>query len=343
MPIPGLATLKRLPRRLRNRFAPGGLILMYHRVIDATPDPWGSCVPPERFAEQMRVLRQSFRPVPLRELTAGHTPRAAPPPVAITFDDGYADNLHTAAPLLEREDIPATVFVTSDGVGREGEFWADDLERLLLLPGNLPRRIRLAIDGRALAWDLGEDAHYDTYAFDRHRSWKAFLASDPTARHGLYRELYGLLQPMAEGTRERVLQELRQQAGVGPGVRATHRFLSPDELRSLAARELIEIGGHTATHPKLSRLSADDQRDEITRGKLALEGALARPITSFAYPYGDHGPETPSIVRQAGFSLACTTRHAAVRLGSDPFRLPRVWVGDWSAKEFAARLRQWLD
>jgi peptidoglycan/xylan/chitin deacetylase (PgdA/CDA1 family) len=80
--------------------------------------------------------------------------------VVITFDDGYADNLHNAKPLLERYDIPATVFVTTGHIGHEREFWGDELDRLLLQPSTLPELLGLSINGSPYQWELGEVAHY---------------------------------------------------------------------------------------------------------------------------------------------------------------------------------------
>lgn len=338
--------VKQLSRRLSNRFIPGGLILMYHRITAARPDPWGCCVLPQHFAEQLEVLRRRFQPVPLHEITeivAGEKPSLlSRRPVAVTFDDGYADNLHAARPLLERYEIPATIFVVSDNVGSGREFWSDEVERLLLEPGSLPSRLRLGINGQKFEWNLGESASYSASAVERDQKWRAVQGTDPTPRHQLCRELYRLLQPLEAGAREQALAELRAQAGSSAAVRETHRFLTVDELRSLAAAPLIEIGGHTVTHPLLSRLAPARQRDEIIQGRLALERILERPVTSFAYPYGDHDAQSPALVREAGFTLACTTRRGVVRPEADRFTLPRVEVRDWNGREFAAWLTHWL-
>ena len=97
----------------------------------------------------------------LRELSQAYQqenlPRRA---VVVTFDDGYYDNLANAKPLLERYSIPATLFVATGYSEREGEFWSDELERLLLQPGNLPDTLNLTITGKRHHWNLGDATSY---------------------------------------------------------------------------------------------------------------------------------------------------------------------------------------
>ena len=108
-------------------------ILLYHRVARLERDPQQLAVTPERFDEHLTALRATCTPVALADVPALLRARRLPPrPVAVTFDDGYRDNLHEAKPLLERHGVPATVFVSSGYVGAGKEFWWDELERLLL-------------------------------------------------------------------------------------------------------------------------------------------------------------------------------------------------------------------
>ncbi|MFN0123377.1 MAG: polysaccharide deacetylase family protein [Blastocatellia bacterium] len=346
MAIPGLGRLTSIPRRLRNRRKPCGLILMYHRISDARPDPWGLCISPRNFAAQLAVLQKYFRPVPLREINAAVTadspsffPRR---PVAITFDDGYADNLLAAAPLLQRYETPATIFVTSGNIGRTREFWSDELERLLLAPGKMSRPLTLCLAGKTVAWDPGDAAEYTKTLATRHRGWTALGADTPTPRHQIFRELYALLQPLPETEREAALAELARQTDIAPAIRESHRFLTAEELITLDRGEGIEIGGHTATHPKLSALTARGQEQEIVAGKEALEQRLGHALTSFAYPYGDYDEKSPPLARAAGFDLACTTRRGVIRPRDGGYELPRFQIHDWNGREFAAWLSHWI-
>ena len=106
-------------------------MLMYHRVASLESDRWGLAVQPERFAGHMQLLRERFNPISLPDLLAalrgGGVPRRS---VAVTFDDGYRDNLTVAKPLLERYGVPGTVFVVSGYVGSKRDFWWDELDRL---------------------------------------------------------------------------------------------------------------------------------------------------------------------------------------------------------------------
>jgi len=315
---------------------------MYHRVTELPDDPYLLAVKPKHFAEQLEVIRRYGFPMPLRQMVEalqdGKVPKRG---IVVTFDDGYADNLYSAKPLLERYDIPATVFVTTGHVGHPCEFWWDELDRVLLQPGKLPPRLELSLDGRAWQWELGEAATYTTADYQRDRTWHIEREDDPTPRHRLHRSLYQLLHNLTERDKQQLLGNLRKWAGAEPIGRPTHRTLSHHELVHLAEGGLIEVGAHTVTHPMLSALSVVEQRDEIRRSRAHLEGILNRPVTSFAYPHGSYTKETLAVVREAGFACASSSEPDAVRTNADCFQLPRIVVRDWDRETFTRWLRRW--
>jgi peptidoglycan/xylan/chitin deacetylase (PgdA/CDA1 family) len=341
----GLGGLRRAAGQFRNRSEGRVLILLYHRVAKLASDPWGLAVTPRRFAEHLEVLRQHARPMRLRQLCQalrhGNLPDRS---VVVTFDDGYADNLHNAKPLLERHDVPATVFVASGFVESEREFWWDELTRLLLHPGALPERLRLSINGNTYRWELGEAAYYGEKDFRRYRGWRAWKEA-PSARHSLYTSLCERLRPMTEGERRRTLDDLRVWAGVASVSQPGHRPLSLEGVVNLDKKGLVEVGAHTVTHPALSTLPMASQRYEIRESKARLEKILNRPVTSFAYPYGklsDYTAETIDVVRKAGFACACSSFAGLVERSSDPFQLPRVYARNWDGDRFATQLSRWF-
>jgi len=122
-----------------------------------------------------------------------------------------------------------------------------------------------------------------------------------------------------------------------------HRPLTSAELTGLAASPLIEIGAHTMSHPTLALAGREAQRHEITRCKTALERMTGKPVTAFAYPYGnageDYTEETVSIVRDAGFDLAFTTSESFATLRCDALQIPRFTMLDTVGEaELAHRL-----
>src|ERR1051325_10318040 len=206
MRLPGSGRFKQLFRSTGRLFTKRALVLLYHRVASLSPDPQLLCVTPAHFGEHLEVLRQYGDPVALHKLlpsvktrTRGRTL------VVVTFDDGYIDNLDHAKPLLERHDIPATVFVTTGYVGTQNEFWYDDLERLLLQPGNLPDTLRVNIDGTFQEWQLGSASHYDPKTHQSYAGWNITKTLNPTRRHELYRSIFHRLHPLPDQERRRAL------------------------------------------------------------------------------------------------------------------------------------------
>ena len=140
MRIPGLKTARMLSRWAQARVLGGALILGYHRISVAEYDIYDVCVSPENFAAHIQALRQYANPISLTKLVQCLRHGVLPPKsVAVTFDDGYTDNLYVAKPILEKYAIPATVFICTGYMGKE--FWWDELEHLVLTSQADPRAL----------------------------------------------------------------------------------------------------------------------------------------------------------------------------------------------------------
>jgi peptidoglycan/xylan/chitin deacetylase (PgdA/CDA1 family) len=204
--------------------------------------------------------------------------------IAITFDDGYRDNFDLALPIFRRHGIPFTIFVTSGMVRCTLSYWWRCLEELLLRKQSLDaaffgRRISLATrEAKLAAWQPLRNA----YLLDQ---------------NGARQELTTMF--MREGISE--AQLLEEDA------------LGEETVKALARTPGVEIGGHTETHPQLSKLTVDQAKVEIQSNKMYLESLIDREVRHFAYPFGDKGdcgPREFKIVRDLGFETAVTTRSA---------------------------------
>jgi peptidoglycan/xylan/chitin deacetylase (PgdA/CDA1 family) len=311
-------------------------ILMYHRVSTTRHDPWGLTVTPENFVEQIELIARNRHVMSLRDFfqrfRSNTLPRGA---VAITFDDGYADNFYVAAPLLKRFDIPATLFITTGYLDRPA-FWWDELDRLLFLPSSLPTELDLTINGKQLLF---------------RRTWVGPFSSGrrlerqngPDSRRKLLRQIWQQMRAVSPEAREDVLRQLRRRLSRSDKAESSfeHRPMTKDEVASFSKDELIDIGAHTLSHPRLSTQPPTAQHFEISRSKEICEELIGREVVSFSYPFGDKSAQTMMLVRRANLQLACTTRFSPVRSTDDCFDLPRFCISNWNGEELNAKLREY--
>ncbi len=293
------------------RIRRGSVVLLYHRIAHPPEDRFGLSVREDRFEEHLDVVRRicGRPPSRLRELVDSPDPKG----VAITFDDGYEDNLRCALPALERHDAPATFFVTSGCPGRA--FWWDVLvavtnEGLDRLPD---------VVGAERAGERGEQDH------------------DPILRaHRI----------LASSSPEERLRLVEIMESVGPaGGFALPRALTADEVLRLSRSPLVEIGAHTHSHPNLGRVSDEQGRQELVRNTELLREWTGQPPTSFAFPFGTYA-SSPSRVdrtlRDLGYERACLAEIGVVRVSTDPLRIPRFWVRDQDGDALERSLRRIL-
>ena len=322
MRIPGIKTAKTFSRWLQARVFGGALILGYHRVANVTGDEYEVCVTPKHFAEQMEMLSKYTHTMSLTTLVQYLKEDSLPPQsVAVTFDDGYVDNLYNAKPILEKYEIPATVFVCTGYAGRE--FWWDELERLVMSSDVDLGALRLEVRESQFVWNQLNGG------------------SDADVRRKFCHALYNFLLKLDIEEQDQAMHTIRNWSRVS-SQSATARALNCDELLQLAGGGLIELGAHTRHHPMLPQLSLERQTEEIVSSKQDLEEWLGRPINGFAYPNGRADENAKRIVRKAGFAFACTSLQDVIKRGSDMHELTRFWQKDVDGDRFIQSLRLWM-
>lgn len=324
--------------RAADAIGPSAIVLTYHRIADLAFDPQLLAVTPRNFAAQLELLRERFDVVPPASVVRP-AERPGRTRLAITFDDGYADNLITALPLLAAAQLPATAFVASGYVASGSEFWWDELERIVFGAPRLPARVTLDAGGWRYDTSLTDEQDVHTSA-----TWTV-LQPAVTTRQRVYVELDAFVRPLSAAHREIALEQLRAAFGVPALARQTHRPLAAAEVARLDASPYVEVGAHSADHEVLSRLTAEELRWQIGRDKAALEEMCGREMTSFSYPYGgpaDFSAATVRAVRDAGFSVACANYPGLVKPWTHRLRIPRFVIRDWDAATLSAHLDRWL-
>jgi peptidoglycan/xylan/chitin deacetylase (PgdA/CDA1 family) len=289
-------------------------ILSWHRVNDDN-DPFFPALPTEVFERQMAFVARTYSVLPLEDLVdrmaRNRVPRNA---LAITFDDGYRDNLTHAAPVLARHGLHATVFLATGAVASGEPLWFD----------------RLALTfkrARATAWSApwGETMPLGTTA-------ERLAALGRAQSH---------LKRLGEDDRLLAVDELFITLDCAEDRSALKNLmLSWDDVHALVGLG-FDIGGHTVSHPILSRLSPERARAEIAGCRAMIQAACGRAPRAFAYPNGrrdDYSPEVVRVVREAGFTCAVTTEFGVNTAATPPYELRRGGPWEHHLPTFALKL-----
>jgi peptidoglycan/xylan/chitin deacetylase (PgdA/CDA1 family) len=288
-------------------------ILTYHRVNDEG-DPFFPALPTPVFERHMAHVARHYRVLTVEALVErmrrSDVPRNA---LAITFDDGYRDNLTHAAPILARHGLPATVFLATGLIGNGEVSWFDRLAMAVKLT-TVP----------ALPAPWGE---------------RLDLATTPARLRTLERA-QAALKAMPDDERSAALESLVEGlGGVDPrGFKSL--MLSWDDVQALAGMGFA-IGSHTVSHPVLSRLSRERAWAEILGSRTMIEAACGMTPKAFAYPNGrteDYTTSVARMVEEAGFTCAVTTRFGVNTAATSPWELHRGGPGEHDVPTFAVKL-----
>jgi peptidoglycan/xylan/chitin deacetylase (PgdA/CDA1 family) len=283
-------------------------ILRYHAICGPEGYPYADphlCVMPSNFEQHVAYLAENYEVLPLPEIAARMRDGRPLPAntVALTFDDGYADNL-AAARTLHRYGATGTFYLTARCMNGLEPFWPSEIRYL----------VAAVPDG--------------TLAFDVPGTRIELPCSTPAERAAALTRITQLLKAHLIPVREKLREQLRAQAG---HVEMPRIMLTWDEIGEMNKLGMT-LGAHTLTHANLPSAGLTDATAEITGSKQMLERHIGREVTMFSYPNGGaesyFTPELEKVVARAGYQAATTSRNGFAAPGSNLFALKRVQVAE---------------
>jgi peptidoglycan/xylan/chitin deacetylase (PgdA/CDA1 family) len=287
----------------------GAAVLFYHSIME-DPAPHEQSLgeiirSTKTFRQQMEMLAREYRPVSLDDVSGFARDQKDLPSraVVVTFDDGYADNLEVAAPILNRLGIPSVVYVTVDCVERQLMPWPARLRYACLTTKKTQMN---APEGGVWSLRTPEER---TDSFNRSLEHCARLS-------GMTQETY-----VAAVERELEVDSRDISKGL---------MMTWDQMRQLR-KQGHTIGSHTMTHPNIAYVSDGEVETELGESKRKLEAELHERILHFAYPGPALRPNWSQsslrLSRELGYQTATTVEPGVVRAGDDPLRMRRIGPG----------------
>ena len=298
--------------RLTRRVEGSARIFYYHR-INADNDPFFPALAPELFDVHMRYLSRNYRVLSLPDVKR-HLESGSPGlVVGVTFDDGYRDNYECAYPILRRYNLPATIFLTTGSVDSGESLWFNQLAEAV------KKTEREFID---LEFDIPR------------RFWMRTLEE----RLDSHKQVLALLRALPDAGRRAWMLEILRQLAV---MHNRHNdMLTWNQVRLMNANR-IDFGGHTVTHPFLSKLTIQEAAWEIGECKRRIDEEVQQPTEFFAYPSGreeDFAAANKTVLRNAGFQAAVTTIWGMNYSSTDPLELRRGGPWETHPALFAMKL-----
>ena len=304
-------------------------VLMFHKVLPA--EKYGghlwTVLEAQLFEDICAFVAKHFRSMTLTEMLSGKNQNSTPdfrPPVLLTFDDGWQDNLSYALPILEKYRLHSVLFVATSFTENGEVPW----------PEEVYLHVMQSAQSRSFVWE--EAARHWCAPFDDFVSQPHWQIEDK------YEVLVEFLKGLTNSEKQDFLMRLRAKNGL-PVVPDEFKMLSLSQLRTVAAHPLVELGFHTHTHPILSQLTEKEAGLEIERSRRALQAWSIPHLNVFAFPNGrkkDYNAFCVSFLKNT-LRTACsfTTEPGYFDAGQNKWEIPRIGVGRGTGvKEFKTLL-----
>lgn len=313
-----------LVRAGRQFWANSLTILNYHRIVDINEPNFNTFKPnvsanPEAFLKQMEYISKWFRVISLRELVDWLSGGKPLPHYAalITFDDGYLDNYTNAFPVLQNFNFPAVIFLTTGHIETNRPFYWDLVAYCF----------------------LRTEKDHVVFPNGREQSW------DDSDREQIIKSWIETIKVLPEKEKQDWVLRLQNQLDVSvPSSYFQNLMVNWNQVIEMH-RDGIEFGGHTVTHPILTRIPMHLAKKEIEQSKFEIEEKLGQKIYGFAYPNGmtnDFNKDIQKAVAEAGYKTAFTLLNGPNFLRevkNDPYTIRRIFISyKHTLQKFAALL-----
>jgi len=291
---------------------PALAILVYHRASPSHGDRGYMDIPENIFEGHVRFLKDNFKIVSMKEgLKNIYEKDSREIYAAINFDDGYMDNYLYAYPVLKRYSVPATIFLTTDYIGKRPVFWWDRVFNVISYPGL--KYVNIDIGGsESIGFDLG----------------------NASQREAVTDRINGILRLRCEIQIQDIVGKLERMYPVPVEARPS-AMLGWDEIRQMRASGII-FGSHTKTHRNLCLLKDDEIAEELSSSKKAIEKMLREEIREFSYPFGIFDERVKRLAMEAGFGYARAGLKRINRKAADRFLLASICAGALMKTSFLA-------
>jgi peptidoglycan/xylan/chitin deacetylase (PgdA/CDA1 family) len=281
-----------------------GAILVYHRVVkdeDIEEDlELGLTVSCSNFEKHIKEIKSKYKICSMDEFVRNLKKKNNEFMVAITFDDGYKDNLYQALPILTKHEVPASIYVTTRFLNQEVDIWWYELGEV--------------IQNRAEI-----NFQYQEKKFN-------FLLDNKKQKFLAYQNLMKLFKSLKIDAQNELMEKI---TNTKKRKNYSHICLNSEEILMLEKNPLITISSHGHNHQNLKILSDDEVKYEITKSLEVLENLINRKVKHFAYPFGGKDQVSTreyNLIEGMNFDSAVIGSVYPIK-DCNFFSLPRIYVG----------------
>ena len=281
-----------------------GAILVYHRVVkdeEIEEDlELGLTVSCSNFEKHIKEIKSKYKICSMDEFVRNLKKKTNEFMIAITFDDGYKDNLYQALPILTKHEAPASIYVTTRFLNQEVDIWW---------------------------YELGEVIQNRTEINFQYKEKKFnFLLDNKKRKFLAYQNLMKLFKSLKIDAQNELMEKI---TNTKKRKNYSHICLNSEEILMLEKNPLITISSHGHNHQNLKILSDEEVKYEITKSLEVLENLINRKVKHFAYPFGGKDQVSTreyNVIEDMNFDSAVIGSVYPIK-DCNFFSLPRIYVG----------------